>query len=196
MSREDDGRLADRLIAGDPSAFHDFVRAYQRKVYGLAYEMTQNHADAEDVSQVAFLKVHRSVGTIKPGRGLNAWLYQIVYRTAIDHIRKRSFYPKGAVPSPLKDAFYEEPPDTTAGPEKTAEAACLRRQIDAALAKISKRERAAFVLRHYHDLKLKEIAESLGVSLGAAKSYLFRALRKLQKELAKTEICLDDGDRS
>ena len=196
MSREDDGRLADRLIAGDPSAFHDFVRTYQRKVYGLAYEMTQNHADAEDISQVAFLKVHRSIGTIKPGRALNAWLYQIVYRTAIDHIRKRTFFPKEAVPSPLKAAFYDEPPDTSAGPEEAAEAACLRRRIDEALAKISRRERAAFVLRHYHDLTVKEIAETLGVSLGAAKSYLFRALRKLQKELAKAEVCLDDGDRS
>jgi RNA polymerase sigma-70 factor (ECF subfamily) len=194
MSREDDGRLADRLIAGDPSAFYDLVRTYQRKVYGLAYEMTQNHADAEDVSQVAFLKVHRFVGTIKPDRPLNAWLYRIVYRTAIDHIRKRPFYPQEAIPSPLKTAFFEEPPDPSASPEKAVDAAYLRRRIDEALTKISSRERAAFVLRHYHDLRVKEIAETLGVSLGAAKSYLFRALRKLQKELAKTEICPGDGD--
>jgi RNA polymerase sigma-70 factor (ECF subfamily) len=195
MSREDEGRLADRLIAGDPSAFRDLMEAYKRKVYGLAYEMTQNHADAEDVSQVAFMKVHRSIGTLKPGRGLNAWLYQIVYRTAIDHIRKRSFYPKDALPSPPRAAFFSEPPDPTAGPEKSAEVACLRKRIDEALAKVSSRERAAIILRHYHDLKLREIAQTLGVSLGSAKSYLFRALRKLQKELDGAEICLNDGDR-
>jgi RNA polymerase sigma-70 factor (ECF subfamily) len=53
-----------------------------------------------------------------------------------------------------------------------------------------------FILRHYHDLKLKEIAKSLGVPLGTAKSYLFRSLRKIQKELAEAEACPGQGDRS
>jgi RNA polymerase sigma-70 factor (ECF subfamily) len=196
MSREDDYHLAERLVSGDPSAFRDFVEAYKRKVYGLAYEMTRNHADAEDVSQVAFMKVHRSIDTIQPGRGLAAWLYQIVYRTALDHIRGRSFFPKEAVSSPSKAALYGEPADPSAGPDKEVETACLWRRIDEALAKISTRERAVFVLRHYQGLRVKEIAEALGISLGSAKSYLFRALRKLQKELAETEMCPDEGDRS
>lgn len=193
MSRESDAGLAERLIAGDPSAFRDLVEAYKRKVYGLAYEMTQNHTDAEDISQVSFMKVHRSIGTIKPEWGLNTWLYRIVYRTALDHIRKRTFFPKEAGPS--LSPLFGDPPDSSQNPESAAEVASLRRRIDEALAKISRRERAALILRHYHDLKVKEIAETLGVSLGSAKSYLFRAIRKLQKELAKAEICLDKGDR-
>src|SRR5512135_1269851 len=55
MSREDEARLADRLIAGDPSAFRELVEAYKRKVYGLAYEITRNHAHAEDAPQVAVM---------------------------------------------------------------------------------------------------------------------------------------------
>jgi len=195
MSREEEARWADRLIAGDPSAFRDFVEAYKRKVYGLAYEMTRNHDDAEDISQVSFMKVHRSIGTIRPGRGLNTWLYQIVYHTSLDHIRKKSFYPREALPSLASEPLFNEPPDPAAGPERAAEAACLRRRIDEALAKVSERERAVFILRHYHDLKVKEIALALGVSLGAAKSYLFRSIRKLQKELADAQPCLDNGDR-
>jgi RNA polymerase sigma-70 factor (ECF subfamily) len=195
MSRRDEARWADRLIAGDPSAFRDFVEAYKKKVYGLAYEMTRNHSDAEDISQVAFMKVHRSIGTIRPGRGLNTWLYQIVYNTAIDHIRKRSFYPQAALSSLAAEPHVDGPPDPGAGPEQAAEAACLRRRIDEALTKVSERERAVFILRHYHDLKLKEIATSLGVTLGTAKSYLFRSLRKIQKELTEAEACPDHGDR-
>ncbi len=195
MSRQDEARWADRLISGDPSAFRDFVEAHQRKVYGLAYEMTRNHADAEDISQVSFMKVHKSIETIKSGRGLNAWLYRIVYNTAIDHIRKRPFFPREAEPSLAAEPLYDGPPDPGAGPEQAAEDSCLRRRIDEALAKVSERERAAFILRHYHDLKLKEIAEALGISLGSAKSYLFRSLRKLQKELADSELPLDTGDR-
>jgi RNA polymerase sigma-70 factor (ECF subfamily) len=195
MSREEEARWADRLIAGDPSAFRDFVEAYKRKVYGLAYEMTRNHDDAEDISQVSFMKVHRSIGTLKPGLGLNAWLYRIVYNTALDHIRKRPFYPREALPSLASEPHFDGPRDPAPGPEKAAEAACLRRRIDEALTKVTERERAAFILRHYHDLKVKEIAQTLGVSLGTAKCYLFRSLRKLQKELADAETCLDTGDR-
>ena len=195
MSRKDEARWADRLIAGDPSAFRDFVEAHKRKVYGLAYEMTRNHADAEDISQVSFMKIHRSIGTIKPGRGLNTWLYRIVYNTAIDHIRKKSFYPREVLPSLASEPLFDGPPDPAAGPEKAAEAACLRRRIDEALTKVSERERAVFILRHYHDLKLKEIAQSLGVTLGTAKSYLFRSLRKLKNELADAELASDTGDK-
>jgi RNA polymerase sigma-70 factor (ECF subfamily) len=194
MSPRDEARWADRLTSGDPWAFRDFVEAHKRKVYGLAYEMTRNHSDAEDISQVAFMKVFRSIGTIKPGGGLNAWLYQIVYNTAIDHIRKRPFFPNIALPSLAADAPAEGPPDRIAGPERAAEDASLRRRIDEALSRISDRERAVFILRYYHGLKLREIAESLGITLGTVKSYLSRSLRKLQKELGGAEVCLDKGD--
>lgn len=195
MSPGDEARWADRLVSGDPSAFRDFVEAHMDKVFGLAYEMTRNHADAEDVAQIAFMKVHRAIGTIRPGGGLSTWLYQIVYNTAIDHIRKRSSFPQGPLPSSGPDAPVEGPPDPAPGPEQEAETACLRRRIDEALTKVSERERAVFILRHYHDLKLKEIAASLGITIGAAKSYLFRSLRKLQKELGGAEPCPGKGER-
>jgi len=194
MSREDEARMADRLIAGDPSAFRDLVTAYQRKVYGLAYEMTRNHADAEDISQVTFMKIHRSIGTFKPGLGLRTWIYQIAHNSAIDHIRKKPFFPAEARPSPVSLPKFDDPADPSAGPEQEAEAASLRRRVDEALDGFSERERAVFILRHYHDLKLKEIAEALHVSLGTAKSYLFRSLRKLQRSLGDLEPRPDKGD--
>lgn len=195
MSREDEARMADRLIAGDPSAFRDLVTAYQRKVYGLAYEMTRNHADAEDISQVTFMKIHRSIGTFKPGLGLRTWVYQIAHNSAIDHLRKKSFFPAEARPSLSSGSGFDDPADPSAGPEQEAETAGLRRRIDQALAGFSEREKAVFILRHYHDLKLKEIAEALHVSLGTAKSYLFRSLRKLQKTLDDFGPLPDKGDR-
>jgi len=196
MNREEEARWADRLIAGDPSAFRELVEAYKRKVYGLAFEMTRNHADAEDVSQITFMKIHKAIGMIKPGHGLSTWIYQITHNAALDHLRKRPFYPKEAAISPVPVQPFDEPSDPAPGPEREVEAACLRRRIDAALAKFSERERAVFILRHYHDLKVKEIAQTLGVSLGSVKSYLFRSIQKLQKELDDAEPCLDHGDRT
>jgi RNA polymerase sigma-70 factor (ECF subfamily) len=171
--------LETRLRAGDPDAFRDLVEAYKKKFYGLAFQMTRNHMDAEDVSQAAFMRVFKALGTIKPGGSLNAWLYRVVYNAAIDHIRKRPFFPEAfAVPG-----AGEIGPDS-ADPARRAEATLMKAKIDAALASVSERERAAFMLRHDHGLDLKEIAEVMGVSLGAVKSYLFRSLHKLQTALA------------
>jgi len=194
MSREDEARLVDRLITGDPSAFRELVEAFKTKVYGLAYEMTRNHNDAEDISQITFMKIHKAAPTLKPGLGLRTWVYQITHNSAIDFIRKKAFYPKEAAVPPASARDLHEPADPAAGPERAAESACLRRRIDEALAGFSAREREAFVLRHYHDLKIKEIAEAMGVSLGAAKSYLFRSLQKLQNELGDDGPCPEGGN--
>lgn len=195
MSREDEARLAGRLAAGDASAFRELVTAFRRKVYGLAYEMTRNHADAEDISQVTFMKIHRSIGTFKPGLGLRTWIYQIAHNSAIDHIRKKPFFAAEPQLSPASAPRPGDPADPSAGPEQEAETASLRRRIDEAMSEFSEREQAVFVLRHYHELKLKEIAEALDISLGTAKSYLFRSLRKLQKALGDFEPGADIGGR-
>jgi RNA polymerase sigma-70 factor, ECF subfamily len=175
MEQIDEKRLAERLLQGDPAAFRDFVEAYKRRIYGLAFELTRNHTDAEDVSQTVFIKIHRSMDTFREGGSLNAWLYRITYNAAIDHIRKRSFYPTPKAP--------ELASGSPADPEREAERSLLQAKIEAALGLISERERAVFLLRHDHDLSLKEIAAALDLTIGTVKSYLFRSIKKLQKEL-------------
>ena len=78
---------------------------------------------------------------------------------------------------------------------EAAESASLRRRVDEALVNFSERERTALVLRHYHGFKVREIAQTMGISLGAVKSYLFRAIHKLQRELDTAETCPGDGER-
>lgn len=179
--------LEDRLAAGEQAAFRELVEAYKRKFYGLAYEYTRNHADAEDVSQQAFIKVYRSIGGFQKGASLNSWLYRIVVNTAIDHLRKRPMFP-AAFPAEGLELSTAPVPD----PARAAEASDLRRTIDAALGTVSERERAAFLLRHDHGLSLREIADALGVSVGAVKSFLFRSGRKLRKELVRSGLRLTE----
>jgi RNA polymerase sigma-70 factor (ECF subfamily) len=183
MNLQPDGEfgpgLEDRLLAGDADAFRRLVEAYKRRFYGLAYQYTRNHADAEDVSQAAFVKIHRSIGTFKKGSSLNAWLYRVVVNAAIDHIRRRPFYPEGVTRSENIG-----PAVGPWDPARSAEAASLRRGLEAALTRVSERERTAFLLRFDQELSLQEIAEILGVSIGSVKSYLFRSGRKLRRELS------------
>ena len=174
--------LTERLAAGDPEAFRELVETYKKKFFGLAYEFTRNHADAEDVSQMAFIKIFRSIDTFKKGSSLNSWLYRIVANTAIDHIRKRPFFPAG-FPESATAASGPKGED----PAASAERQQLRGRIERALGAVSERERMAFILHHDHGLSLKEIAEIQGVTLGSVKSYIFRSIRKLQKELSALE---------
>ncbi len=188
MDGLDESRLAARLIDGEPGAFREFVDAYKKRIYGLAYELTRNHADAEDISQSVFIKVYRGMGTFQQDARLSSWLYRITVNAALDHLRKRPFFPQEkplSVPGRFADDSVPRDDVPRDDPGREAEAALLRRKIDEALERISDREKTVFLLRHYYDLSLKEIAETLGLTLGSVKSYLFRSIKKLQKELGE-----------
>jgi RNA polymerase sigma-70 factor (ECF subfamily) len=189
-------QLVERLIKGDPGAFREFVEAYKKRIYGLAFELTRNHADAEDVSQSVFIKVFRSIGTFQRDARLNSWLYRITVNAALDHLRKRSFFPEEKART-LPDRFADESVSRSSAPPEDpgpkAEAVLMRRKIDEALDRISDREKTVFLLRHYHDLSLREIADALGLTIGSVKSYLFRSIKKLQKELGLVPAPMEPG---
>jgi RNA polymerase sigma-70 factor (ECF subfamily) len=182
----DERSLIEGMARGDRAAFRDFVEQYKKKVYYLALDMAGNPVDAEDISQEVFLKVFRSFATFKRGAKLSSWLYRVTYNASIDHLRRKKF-----VPEPVGDEVLESrsrdgaglPSGASPDPALTAESSQLQARISRALENVSPQEKAVFLLRHYDDLMLKDIASSLGLSIGSVKSYLFRAVRKLQKEL-------------
>jgi RNA polymerase sigma-70 factor (ECF subfamily) len=183
----DEKELVDRLTRGEAGAFRELVEQNKRKVYYLAFDIVGNHADAEDISQEVFIKVYRSFKTFKRDAKLGSWLYRITVNASIDYLRRKSGMPKTS----QSDLSGRDDPllacssqDFDSDPERRAEGELMQMQIDRALAKISAQERSVFVMRHYHDLPLKDIAEALDVSIGSVKSYLFRGLKKIQKELA------------
>ena len=182
----DENAIIEGMARGEERAFRELVERYKRKVYYLALDMAGNPVDAEDISQEVFLKVYRSFATFRRGAKLGSWLYRVTYNAAIDHLRR-----KGAAPDPVADEVLELRrrngeglPQSGAGdPIAATEESELQARIAKALEKVSPQEKAVFILRHHEDLMLKDIAETLGLSIGSVKSYLFRAVRKLQKEL-------------
>lgn len=187
----DEDAIVEGMTRGDPRAFRELVERYKKKVYFLALDMAGNPVDAEDISQEVFLKVFRSFSTFRRGARLGSWLYRITYNAAIDHLRRR-----GQTPEPVGDDVLESlsraegglPPRGADDPGAEIEASQLQARIARALEKVSPQEKAVFVLRHYDDLKLKDIAETLDLSVGSVKSYLFRAVHKLQKELGRATL--------
>ena len=182
----EDRILIEKSCAGETAAFRKLVERYQKQVYYLARDMTGNHQDAEDLSQDVFIKAYRSLDRFRGDAKFSSWLYRITVNTCIDRSRKKS----------VRALHLEENmddmhigPQHTAGqalpdPEKEAEASIMRLHIEEALQKLTEKERSVFVLRHYRNLKLNEIAEILEVSVGTVKSTLFRAIQRLQKLLA------------
>lgn len=172
-----------RLWQGEASAFQELVELYKKKVYGLAYDLTRNHHDAEDISQEVFLRVFRSFKTFCRSAKLSTWIYRITVNTSIDSLRRKPREASDPLPFSLdKEAArgFSSRPDY---PERIADARLLEDRIEKALANISERERTVFVLRHYQGLDLKDIAEVLDISIGSVKSYLFRSIQKLRREL-------------
>jgi RNA polymerase sigma-70 factor (ECF subfamily) len=186
MNGFDENVLIERMAAGDRAAFREFVEIYKRIVYKLAYDLAGNHADAEDISQEVFIKVFRSIRTFKKGSKLNSWLYRVTINAGHDHFRRKPRETRPAGGISLSDERAPDLPTTAWSdrPEKSGDVASLQRRIDSALAGVTSQERAAFVLRHYEELDLKSIAETMEVSVGAVKSYLSRGIRKIRRELA------------
>jgi RNA polymerase sigma-70 factor (ECF subfamily) len=184
---QNDQLLINRICSGDQAAFHDLVGRYKKKIYHLAYDITGDHQEAEDISQEVFMKVFRALKTFRRDAKMSSWLYQITVNSSIDSLRRKSTKP--AKPMGELD-FISTNGNLIAGgahhfdPVQSTESAQIQYRISQALQKISPKERTVFVMCHYNGLKLNETAEILNVTIGTVKSLLFRAIRKLRKELS------------
>jgi len=186
-----DEELARRVQKGDRSAFEVLVRRYERRVYAVAYRFTGRREDARDVAQDAFVKAYRHIAKWRPTGSFQAWLLRLTTNQAIDHTRSQKRHRRGVSLEVLDGN------DEPVAPE-TAGADARRHEIDArvqeALAVLSPAQRTVFVLRHFEQLSLAEIAPVLGCSVGSVKVHLFRALRKLRDELRDLEPGADTHD--
>lgn len=184
---QNDRILIDRLCSGDQTAFHDLVGMYKKKVYYLAYDITGDHHEAEDISQEVFMKVYRALKRFRRDAKMSSWLHQITVNTSIDCLRRKSVRKEkstGELDHVSSDGNLVANGAHNFDPVKSTESIQIQNQIAQALQKISPKERTVFIMCHYNGLKLKETAEILNVTIGTVKSLLFRAIRKLRKELS------------
>ena len=180
--------LIKRARGGDTGAFKQLVEENQKQVFNMAMELTGNGADADDLAQIVFIKAYKGLSRFKGQAKFQSWLYRIMVNSHIDESRKR-LSRGGWEVSPVHRAEGDEKElfiDTSSAhnPEAQSEAAGMRADIEIALQALAPQQRTIFVMRHYKDMPLKEIAQALGVTTGTVKSQLFRALQHLQEKLA------------
>jgi len=162
--------LADTLVAqpiqrrSEPGTFPALVEQYKRPLYALAYDLTGNHHDAEDLSQEVFIKAYRGMDGFRGEAQVYSWLYRIAVNTFLNKRRKKALRFRQ-----LWDDFSQRPSDADPNPEtdRQAEAEVIRGHVETALRQLSPRERTAFVLRHFEQLSNAEAAAPGAGSRGA-----------------------------
>jgi RNA polymerase sigma-70 factor (ECF subfamily) len=182
------GQVSEVEVVSAPAravdSFRAVVEEHSRMVFRLAYRMTGNAEDAEDVVQETFLKAHRSFARFDARASVATWLYRIALNASIDVLRRRRH--AGATRAIRDDDAdpMEAVPSGDPLPDRMAFAGQVDRRVAAALSQLSLRERQAFVLRHLEGMPLERIAEVLRVGPNAVKQTVFRAVQKLRRDLA------------
>jgi RNA polymerase sigma-70 factor, ECF subfamily len=171
-----------RARQGDNDAFRALVERHSRSVFRLAFRMTGNEQDAEDVVQESFLRAYRQLGRFESRANFGTWLYRIVSNCSVDLMRAKQARHDQSRGDSLDEAA-DLPAVDVAGPERLAHSAEIDRRVQAALEDLSPLERAAFTLRHYEGRSIDEISATLGLGTSAAKHSVFRAVKKLRVAL-------------
>jgi RNA polymerase sigma-70 factor (ECF subfamily) len=173
---------------GDPDAFRVLVDRHSRAVYRLAWRMTNNTHEAEDVVQEAFLRAYKQLARFDGRAAFGTWLHRIAVNCALDLIRSRKRRQETA-PATAQDAqapsddLLVNLPSPDPSPERSVQSTQIRELLNAAMQDLSDMERCAFTLRHHDGLGIEEISRQLGVQPNAAKHSIFRALKKLRRVL-------------
>jgi len=167
-------------------AFDELVQRHHKQAYNIAYRMTGNHADAEDLTQEAFIRAFRFFGQYKRELPFDSWLYKIISNVFVDMLRRR---PKAQIrsldaPVPTDDGeALLEIADPSDGPEEMV----LSREMDArlqlALNSIPEDFRLAVIYADIEGLSYEEIAEAMSCSIGTVRSRLHRGRRLLRDRL-------------
>jgi RNA polymerase sigma-70 factor (ECF subfamily) len=187
MDAPEDAQAVARARDGDSEAFRGLVERHSRALFHLAYRITGNEAEAEDVVQETFVRAWRALDRFEARAQVGSWLHRIAANAALDVVRARRRHGERTVGRPAGQDEERDPLETVASdlpsPERLVAGTEISRRLRAAMAQLTASERTAFVLRHFEDQPIEEIGRALGLQGNAAKQTVFRAVRKLRRAL-------------
>jgi RNA polymerase sigma-70 factor (ECF subfamily) len=175
--------LLARSARGDPAALDELFRRYRLVAYRVAYRLLGREADALDAVQDGFVKALTNLGRFRAQSSFKTWLLRIVSNAALDMGRRRQRDGWNDRP-PVSPTPDQVGPDDRPPPDDGLERADLRRVIDTALATLPAAQRQTFVLHVDGEMSYREVADTLGISIGTVMSRLFYARQKLKVLLA------------
>jgi RNA polymerase sigma-70 factor, ECF subfamily len=184
-----DAAAVERTLAGEREAYRVLVERHSHYVYRLAFRMTGNPHDAEEVVQEAFLRGYQKLQQFAGNANFGTWVYRIAANYAIDRLRQRKTEDarREQSPRPVEGETEVDPlsrvKDSAPSPERLAGSAQLAERMKEALQALTPAERTAIVMRHWDGCGIEEIAAALKSNTSAAKNTVFRAVQKLRQAL-------------
>lgn len=180
-----DRALVERVQNGDKRAFDLLVRKYQHKVISLVSRYANNHAEAEDIAQDAFVRAWRAIGSFRGDSAFYTWMYKIAVNTAKNHLVALGRRPpaddidvEDAVFVPGSDRMHE-----TATPEREMMRQQVEQTVFAAVQALPEELRTAITLREVEGLSYEDIAEAMRCPIGTVRSRIFRAREAIDEKL-------------
>jgi RNA polymerase sigma-70 factor, ECF subfamily len=185
-SSADDQALVNAAQRGDMAAFEELVGRHRDKIYARAYSMMRNEEEAVDLSQEAWVKGWQRLGQFQGDSSFGTWMTRIVINLCLDQLRKQKRQRTESIELLDEESGGVERlmPVVTINPTAGLEQAELRQRIDRALGQLSYEHRTVLVLHEFEEMEYKEIAKTMGCSMGTVMSRLFYARRKLAVLLA------------
>jgi RNA polymerase sigma-70 factor (ECF subfamily) len=184
-----DAAAVAQTLAGEREAYRVLVERHSAYVYRVAYRMTGNSHDAEEVVQEAFLRAYQKLQQFAGNANFGTWVYRIAANYAIDRLRqKKNEEARRDLPSRAWEDETEIDPlsqvkDPAPSPERLAGNMQLAKRMKEALETLTPAERTAIVMRHWDGCGIDEIAQVLNSNNSATKNTVFRAVQKLRQAL-------------
>ena len=181
----DELKIIESCLLGNTQMFSQLIDSYKNMVYNLAYRMSNNSQEAEDISQEAFLRAYQSLARFNPSYKFSTWLYQITLNIIRDRFKKKGLnYTSLDSPIETDDSeFYHQSADSTNNPEQIMAQKEDAQAIQKAILSLPLKYREVIVLRHLQDLSYIEISNILKLPSGTVKIRLYRAREQLRKIL-------------
>lgn len=180
--RREEGTLVARAKSGNLEALEELFGKYRNQVFSLAYRMTGNPCDAEDLCQEIFLQVMRKISSFEGRSSFSTWLYRVSMNRSRDYLRRKKRSPE-LLSQEGDHSEFPEPESASGGLESAAIAAEAQRLVQAALLELPLSLRAPLVLHELEGLQYHEVASMLKLPVGTVKSRIFRARLKLAEIL-------------
>jgi RNA polymerase sigma-70 factor (ECF subfamily) len=185
-SSADDQTLVRAAQKGDTTAFEELVARHRDKIYARAFSMMRNEEEAIDLSQEAWVKGWQRLAQFQGESSFGTWLTRIVINLCLDQLRKHKRHRTESIEAMDEESggVERQMPVITVNPTAGLERDELRQRIDKALSQLSHEHRTVLVLHEFEEMEYKQIAKTMGCSIGTVMSRLFYARRKMAALLA------------
>ena len=187
--KESDAELVARARQGDEAAFEQLVLKHQRYVFNLAYRVLGDYAEAEDVTQEAFVRTWRGLSGFRGQAQFTTWLYRIAHNLCLNRLPE--LRQELLQIEPLEEVLVNPDPSPTDLFDTQEQMAFLHAQLD----RLPKQYRLVLTLRYLQHLSYDEIAAVLDVPMGTVKTHIHRARQLLSERLRQWEDHTMGGEK-